>query len=232
MTCSPNIRPPRLRWTEAELDHLRQHYPHRRTDEVAAEIGRSYSCTSRKATSLALRKTAVFLASPDAHRLDGKRGAGTRFKPGHETWSKGSKGLVGVQEACRATQFKPGRPASEARNYRPIGSLRINGDGYLERKVTDDPTLAPARRWVAEHRLAWEAEHGPTPAGHVVVFRHGRKTTDAEKITLDAVELVSRQELMSRNTLHNLPKPLAELVQLRGVLTRQINRKAKEADTT
>ena len=29
-----------------------------------------------------------------------------------------------------------------------------------------------------------------------------------------------------------MTKPLAELVQLRGVLTRQINRKAKEAETT
>jgi hypothetical protein len=232
MTKSRNIRAPRLRWTEAELAHLRQHYPHRRTDEVAHEIGRSYGCTAGKAASLGLRKSAAYLASPEAHRLDGKRGSGTRFQAGHTSWNKGTKGLVGVQEACRANHFKPGRPACEARNYRPIGSLRINGGGYLERKVTDEPTLVPARRWVAEHRLVWEAANGPMPAGHVVVFREGRRTTDIEKLTLDAVELVSRKELMSRNTLHNMPKPLAELVQLRGVLTRQINRKAKEAETT
>jgi hypothetical protein len=157
---------------------------------------------------------------------------GTRFRPGHTTWNKGTKGLVGVQEACRATQFKPGRPACEARNYRSIGSVRINGDGYLERKITDDPQIAPARRWVAVHRLVWEAAHGPMPEGHVVVFREGKRTTDIAQLTVDAVELVSRKELMSRNTLHNLPKPIAELIQLRGALNRQINRKAKEAETT
>lgn len=69
--------------------------------------------------------------------------------------------------------FKPGRHASQARNYLPIGSLRCSKDGYVERKVTDDPSLVPARRWVAEHRLIWEAANGPIPEGHVVVFLDG-----------------------------------------------------------
>jgi hypothetical protein len=232
MTKSRNIHAPRRRWTDAEVELLRREFADRRTDDVATMLGRTYGTVSQKAKTLGLHKSAAFLASPAAHRFDGLRGMSTRFGRGQMPWNKGTKGLVGVQEACRANHFKPGRPACEARNYRPIGSLRINGDGYLERKVTDEPTLVPARRWVAEHRLVWEAANGKTPAGHVVVFREGRRTTDIEKLTLDAVELVSRKELMSRNTLHNMPKPLAELVQLRGVLTRQINRKAKEAKTT
>lgn len=211
---------------------MRREFSDRRTDDIAAQLGRSYSTVAQKAVSLRLRKSPEYLASPDAHRLDGKKGAGTRFKPGHKSWNKGKKGLTGVQEACRATQFKKGRPASEARNYLPIGSLRINADGYLERKVTDDPALVPARRWTAVHRLVWEAANGPTPAGHVVVFRPGQRTNEVEKITLEVLELVSRGELMKRNTVHNLPKPLAELVQLRGALNRQINRKAKEAENT
>ena len=58
----------------------------------------------------------------------------------------------------------------------------------------------------------------------------GRKTTDPALITLDALELVTRAELMARNTVQNLPKPLAQLVQLRGALKRQITRRARATE--
>jgi hypothetical protein len=157
---------------------------------------------------------------------------GTRIQPGATPWNKGRPGSTGTQPGCRATQFKKGRPAQDARNYVPIGSLRICADGYLERKLTDDPGVVPARRWVAVHRTVWEAAHGAIPAGHIVVFRLGRKTTDLDKITLDALELLTRAENMRRNSVHSkYPPEVARLVQLRGALTRQINRKAKEAET-
>jgi len=77
--------------------------------------------------------------------------------------------------APNSGQFKKGEMRGAAQhNYVPIGTLRYSKDGYLERKVTDDPNLVPARRWVGEHRLIWEAAHGPIPAGHVVVFLDGR----------------------------------------------------------
>jgi len=63
-----------------------------------------------------------------------------------------------------ATQFKKGdRLGAAQHNYVPIGSLRVSKDGYLERKVTDDPSFVPNRRWVSVHRLVWEAAHGPVP---------------------------------------------------------------------
>ena len=47
------------------------------------------------------------------------------------------------------------------------------------------------------------------------------------RITPDVVECISRRENMLRNSVHTrLPKPLASLVQLRGALQRQINRRA------
>lgn len=227
MTKSRHLLPPRRRWTDAELDVLRAQFADNRTDDLAKTLGRSYAAVAGKAAHLGLRKSTAYLASPAAHRLDGLKGMGTRFQPGVPSWSKGTKGRVGVQPGCRATQFKPGRLPHEARNYLPIGSLRITHDGYLERKVTDDPKLAPARRWTAVHRLVWEAEHGPTPRGQVVVFKVGRRTTDEAQITLDAVECITRAQLMKRNTFHNWPAPLPQLVQLSGALTRQIRKREK-----
>jgi hypothetical protein len=219
-------------WTAADIALLRYGYADSRTDDLARVLGRSYSTVSQKAAKLGLRKSAAYLASPDAHRLDGLKGINTRIKPGATPWNKGMPGSTGTHPASRATQFKKGRPAHEASNYVPIGSLRICADGYLERKLTDNPSIKPARRWVAVHRLVWEEAHGPVPAGHIVVFRPGKKTTDLEKVTLDALELITRAENMRRNGVHSkYPPEVARLVQLRGALTRQINRKAKEAKT-
>jgi len=103
-------------------------------------------------------------------------------------------------------------------------------DGYLERKVTDDPSFVPNRRWVSVHRLVWEAAHGPVPQGHAVVFLPGRRTADLASITLDGLELVSRAELMRRNSYHTrYPKEVAQLIQLKGALNRKINRRSRQA---
>ena len=75
----------------------------------------------------------------------------------------------------------------------------------------------------------WERAHGAIPAGHAVVFRPGRFTTNPDAITEDGLELVTRAELMRRNTIHNYPPELARLVQLKGAITRQVNRIAGKA---
>ena len=219
-------------WTNVELALLDANFADSRTDDLACALGRGYSQVAQKAAARGLRKSPAYLAGPEAHRFDGLKGMGTRIQPGSVPWNKGKPGSTGTHPACRATQFQKGRPAREARNYLPIGSLRICASGYLERKTTDDAEIAPARRWVAVHRLVWEAANGAVAPGHLIVFRNGRRTTDIEKVTLDSLELVTRAENMHRNSVHSkYPPEVARLVQLRGALTRQINRKAKEAET-
>lgn len=231
MTKSRNILGPRKRWTEPEDDALRARYATTLTAELAEQLGHSLSSTHQRARRLGLAKDIAFIADMARERSSrpDHGGRAHQFQPGVPSWSKGLKGRVGVQEACKATQFKKGRPAHEARNYVPIGSLRLSKDGYLERKVTDDPEFVPARRWVAVHRLVWMEANGLVPDGHVVVFKPGRRTAVEEEITLDSIELVTRQALMARNTVHNLPPALASVVQLRGALSRQINKRAKES---
>lgn len=227
------LLPARRRWSSGELDLLHSMYPECHTDDVAAWIGRTTAQCYQAAAAHGLRKSAEYLASDTACRI--RRGhqneamKASRFKPGQDAWNKGLRGVVGVQEACRATQFKPGRPASEARNYVPIGSLRVCADGYLERKLTDDPTIMPARRWVAVHRIVWEAAFGQIPRGHIVCFRPGKKTTVLEEVTFDRLECITRAENARRNHPRNRSPELARLVQLKGAITRQVNRISREA---
>ena len=127
------------------------------------------------------------------------------------------------------TQFKKGRPAHEARNYVPVGTEKIDQKrGVVVRKITDDPAVFPVQRWRPVHVLVWTAANGPIPPGHICIFKPGKKTFVTAEITLDRLELVTHQENMRRNTVHNLPKPLAKLVQLRGALNRKINKRLRQ----
>lgn len=234
MTKTRNILSPRRRWTEEEISLLREFYPHFHTEKVAQAVGRSVGQCYQKAAALGLVKTERYLASDEACRVSSSRRtpamAATQFKPGQTSWNKGTHFNAGGRSA--ETRFKKGRPAEESANYLPIGSHRLSKDGYLERKLTDDPSIVPARRWVGVHRLVWTEAHGEIPPEHVVVFKAGRRTSVLEEIVPDALEVVSRSELMRRNSYHtNYPPEVRALVQLKGAIKRQVNRIAKESSS-
>lgn len=210
MTKSQNINRARITWRPEYIEFVRQHYPDSRTEDIATALDVRPDQVYRLAARLRLKKSDAYLNGPDAGRLDGVKGGSTRFSKGHQTWNKGMKGL----QLSPRTQFKPGRPAHESANYVPLGTLRISKDGYLERKVTDDPAIVPVRRWRGIHRLVWEAAHGPVPAGHVVAFK-GRKPIHVEAdITIDKLELLTKAQVMQENTRHNYGPEINEVIGL------------------
>lgn len=213
-------------WTPEALAEVCRRYPHERTADIARDMGRSIGSIHGQANMLGLKKSPEYMREiHGAHIADA--GAASRFSANHATWNKGIPGVTGNHPNTQRTQFKPGRRPEEARNYQSIGTLRIL-DGYLQRKITDDPALYPPRRWVAVHRLVWEEVNGPMPKGYVVVFKPGMASTDVDAITIDAVELISRAELMRRNTRHNLPPELNALISTKARLTRLINERDKD----
>lgn len=109
-------------------------------------------------------------------------GLNGRFTKGQGAWNKGLLGLDFGGE----TRFSEGHVPH---NYQPVGTVRINGKGYVDVK-TADPNV-----WKKMHRLVWENEHGPIPKNHVVIFLDG----DKQNITLDNLNLVKRGELARLN---------------------------------
>lgn len=221
MTKSRGINRKRWQPTGADITMVQRHFSTTRTADLAAALGVAYHQVAKLAERLGLRKSQEWLNGPDSGRTDGKRGLGTRFQKGKPGWNKGLR--LG-SDWSKATQFKPGQKPV---NYAPPGSLRVATGGYLQIKLHD--TGYPPHDWVAYHRHLWEEAHGPVPAGHLVVFRDGKRRTDREQITLDVLECVSREEHMRRNTVHQYGPEVAGLVQLRGALTRAIRRKEKES---
>jgi hypothetical protein len=108
-----------------------------------------------------------------------------KFKPGHVPANKGKKGLGGWEP----TQFKKGhRP----QNYRPVGSERINVDGYVEVKIADP------NKWRLKHQVVWEEANGPVSKGHCLIFLDGNKLN----LSIDNLQLITRNQLARLNQNH------------------------------
>jgi hypothetical protein len=212
---------------------VRINYANWPTFLIAYLVARDLTAVYQLAAKLGLKKSARFFASEWSGRTKAGRHPASiahQFKPGQTPPNKGVRRPGWAPGRMSQTQFKKGRLAHEARNYKPIGSLRITRDGQLERKVTDDPSIYPARRWTAVTRLIWESVNGPIPSGHIVRFRAGMKTMDPALITVDRLELVTHAENMRRNTIHNLPPALKQVIQLNAAIKHRItNRERKRA---
>lgn len=223
MTKSRGIIVDRIVWTAEQEQALRDRYPSEKTQLIADDLGIGLHKVYQKAKRLGLEKTEEYLASPVACRLrvGDNVGAAYRFQKGGLVWNKGMKGLqIGGKEA----QFKPGQMPH---NTNPIGSYRFDKDGTLQRKISNDKGNN-SKRWRGVHELVWVETNGPVPAKHIVIFKPGMRTAVLDEITIDRVECISLAENMRRNTYHSMPKELAKLVQLRGAVNRQINKRTKQ----
>lgn len=141
--------------------------------------------------------------------------SGLRGSEGKPPPNKGTKGLYNV--GGNRTSFKRGQRAS---NYKPVGSERIDRDGYTLIKVSDEGPWH--KRWRHKHKVVWEEKHGPIPKGHVILFADQNK----RNITLENLILIKQSQLSVLNKkglLHND----AELTKT-GIIMADIYRKISE----
>lgn len=111
-------------------------------------------------------------------------GRDTRIRPGTTPHNKGRPGNAG----WKSTQFKSGQMPW---NYKPVGTERVNTDGYTEIKVADP------KKWRAKHVILWEQANGPVPKRHAVIFGDGNRSN----FEPDNLILVSRRELAVVNKM-------------------------------
>lgn len=122
------------------------------------------------------KKKTIKAMSALRYKYGAKSGLKTRvpnsgqFPKGHVPHSKGKKQTdfmsVAAIERTKATRFQKGHPVW---NHKPIGSTRVNVYGYVEEKV------AEPNKWRLKHQIVWEAAHGKTKKGEMIVFLDGNK---------------------------------------------------------
>ncbi|MEN6630020.1 MAG: HNH endonuclease signature motif containing protein [Sulfuricella sp.] len=210
----------RHRWSSSDADTLRALYATHTAAEIAAVIGCGIKAVYTRARYSGLKKSREWIAERTRQLMADTQHPGRQrqFKPGQAPWNKGVPYQAGGRSV--ATRFQPGvRQGVAVSLWKPVGWLRINRDGYLERKINDDQP--PYKRWRGEHIVVWEAANGPLPKGHAICFKDGNRLN----CELANLECVSRAALMARNTVHRNGPEVAAVSQLLGAIKRQINRK-------
>lgn len=115
------------------------------------------------------------------HKL--KTGFDSQFKKGHVPDNKGKKMSPEVYAKCAPSMFKKGNvPFGKL----PVGTEMVKSDGYLWVKI------AEPNKWKQKHRLLWEAEHGPIPKGHKLIFADQNRMN----VSLDNLVLVTDADLL------------------------------------
>jgi hypothetical protein len=201
----PKLMENRLRLFTPEQDQfLRNHYAGRSARELTALFNDRFDA------AMTVRQIKIFVKNRGIR--SGRTG---RFEKGHTPHNKGVKGWQAGGRSEK-TRFKPGQRGI---NWVPLGSERVTREGILQRKVSD--TGYPPRDWKSLHVLLWERHHGPVPDGHIVVFRDG----NPEKIVIENLACITRADNLLRNSIHNLPEALKDVIRIRGVLNRHINQR-------
>jgi hypothetical protein len=223
---------PRKCWTDEDIAILTSRYPDAPTIEIAKLLGRKVHHIYAKAKKLGVCKSEAFLSSPASGRLrDGSVGLSGRFPKGHVPANKGSRRPGWGPGRMKTTQFKRGTLNGNAAHlYRPIGTVLADPEGYLRIKVAERVNGKPAGWhkdiWPLVHHRNWEAVHGPIPAGHIVIFKdRNRSNPEVENL-----ELITVAENMRRNTVHNLPPDLKQVVMLNGQLKKVIRNRQRKND--
>ena len=100
--------------------------------------------------------------------------------------NKGKKMPPEVYEKIKPTLFKKGHNM----NARPVGSERIDIDGYTEIKI------AMPNKWRLKHVEVWESYYGKVPENHCVIFLDG----DKRNFDINNLALITRAENLFLNS--------------------------------
>ena len=123
---------------------------------------------------------------------------GCLYKKGSIPWNKGKKGYMGANK----TSFKKGH---KPKNWRPIGSERVDAEGYTLIKVSNEG--CKHKMWALKHRIVWEQHHKKKiPRGSVIIFADG----DKSNLNIENLICVTRNELKVLNKC-KLISSIAEL---------------------
>lgn len=200
-------------WTPEQDKIMLEKYADNYTADLCKLLNRTPSSIYGRAAFLGLSKSEAFIQMELQRQGDRlkKVGANGRFLKGHRPANKGAKMPKEVYEKAKETMFKRGQLPY---NVKYDGHERISVDGYIEVRVA----LGVYKQ---KHRMVWEQAHGEIPKGYAVVFKDGNKLN----VTLDNLELITRKQLMQRNSIVRFPPELRSTIHQLNKLKKHINEK-------
>lgn len=200
------------RLTTEQIDYIVEHYPYQYTKEVAQHLNLSESTIYNLVFRLKLKKDATFRAMELQRQADRLRQVGnkSRFKKGTKPPNYGKKMSPELYEKCKNTMFRKGE---KPHNWKPDGSERTDVEGYTMIKVNG--------KYIQKHVHIWNQHHGEIPKGSAVIFKDGNR----QNLIIENLTLVTRGELMLKNTIQRYDPELQFTMKVLSKLKKKIDAK-------
>lgn len=179
------------KFTDVQINYIRKIAPGRYVSEITEMFNKHFNLEL---------KVSQIVSCKHNHKI--ASGIDCRFQKGMIPANKGKKGSMSPDQykRCSATMFKKGNIPS---NRRPIGSERIDKNGYILIKIQDGQKN---KNWIRKHRYLYEQAYGKVPEGHKVIFADGNnRNFDLSNLILvsNAEELImNKRKLFSENAEH------------------------------
>jgi hypothetical protein len=197
-----------MKFTPKEDQFIRDNYLTIPIKRIARMMGRAEG-------SVTGRFKRIGLVLPP--NLAAERRAASTFKKGCIPPNKGKGMSKEIREKVSRTWFPSGHLPYNTKEDGII-VVRIDKTGrkylYIRERVS---------KWELLHRHLWRKHHGEIPPGMIVAFKDG----NTENCVIENLELITREDNMMRNTIHNLPEEIRNTKLLIGSLNRKINKHGK-----
>lgn len=186
------------KYTEEIINWFMNNYKNKGLVELANEMNEKFNLdmTNKKVSNLKskLKREGIkFEKVPNSGCF--KKG-GTSFNK-NKKWSD-YMSEEGKQKSLKTTFKKGNMP----HNYRPVGSERVNVDGFIEIKIADP------NKWELKQRYIYKQKYGEIPKGYTIIFLDGNK----QNLDINNLKAISRHEnlIMNKNNLRYNNKELTE----------------------
>lgn len=187
-----------MKWTEEELQYLREHYPDGNTAEIAKHLGRTEGAVSSAAAAYGIKKSAEFKERQMRDMISSPQSIAHRYAKGHKSSFKGEKWYElmpkEARNKCLRTAFKDGHIPHNA--YADGTELVRDGRVYIK--------VPGIRRLQLKHRYVWEQHNGKIPEGHIIKFKDG----DFMNCDIDNLYIMSRADACVKMTSEQTPEQI------------------------
>ena len=209
------------RFTPSEDEYIRQNYLDLSLNEMGKYLGRSFGSVHGRMIILGLVVPPHILQQRHQKSFErlAELGKISRYKKGNVPVNKGKKLPPEVYEKAKPTMFKKGQmPHNMVHNGQPYLHTRRRENGYIEK--------------------LWFIQEGTNKRSAYMAYlcrKHGIDLTGKkprlkpcfdhkQAPTINDIIIVTNAENMAANSLVNYPPEVVKMIQLKGVLTREINK--------
>lgn len=194
-------------YTNKENNFIVAHISSKSIKKIALELSRSSSTLQKQVHILGLTKIVE------------RKKTESRLKKGNVPPNAGKK-MEDFMTSETLAKFKANQykkehiPHNALADNTEVTRTYKNGNSYVFVKVTGK------RKLISKHRHIWQLHHKKKiPPSHKVVFKDG----NTFNFNIDNLILITNENLMIKNSIHQYPEDLKEVLFIKGAITRRIN---------